>query len=101
MTAKKLAAGRAAKRHKELNVDSIIQCYRENCKSISEKIAVLTKKPRVVNGFKTRLLEINKQSFKLSKHGFKRGVRHVSGAFFVLDRPNYRKAAEFLCGVTV
>jgi len=58
------------------------------------KIAILTEAPHEHNGFRTKLLEINRQNFRLEK----RGVRHVSGTFFKLDRSNFKTAKQFLNG---
>lgn len=64
---------------------------------LPDRIAILTKTSRLVDGYQTRLLEINRESFRLDKYG----LRHSSGAFFALDAENYQRASNFLCGVAI
>ena len=56
------------------------------------KIAILTQKPYELNGFDTKLLVINRQDFRIEKHG----IRQTSGIFFKLDRSNFKVAKQFL-----
>ena len=56
------------------------------------KIAILTEEAHELNGFHTKLLEINRQDFRIEKHG----IRHASGIFFKLDRSNFSVAKQFL-----
>ncbi len=56
------------------------------------KIAILTQKPYELNGFYTKLLVINRQDFRIEKHG----IRHTSGIFFKLDRSNFKVTKQFL-----
>ena len=65
-------------------------CYKSKLSDI--KIAILTKKAYEVNDFYTKLLEINRQDFRIEKHG----VRHASGTFFKLDSSNFKAAKQFL-----
>jgi len=58
------------------------------------RIAVLTKEPHEFDGFYTRLLVINREDFRIEN----RGLRHVSGTFFKLDRSNFKIAKKFLKG---
>jgi len=55
-------------------------------------IAILTKIAYEHNGFYTKLLVINREDFRIEK----RGLRHTSGAFFKLDRSNFKVAKKFL-----
>ena len=56
------------------------------------QIAILTEESHEHNGFHTKLLEINRQDFRIEKHG----VRHASGTFFKLDRSNFKVSKQFL-----
>jgi len=87
--------GRYNAREEKLQLNRIITCLRENCKSIRDEIAVIIESPYLINGYSTKLLLINRISFRIGV----RGIWHVAGMFFELDSKNFAKASEFFYGV--
>ena len=92
MTVKKRAERGNVRQISNKYINSVYP-FSQECKVTPEKISILTKQTCLVNGFKTRVLEINRQNFKLEECGFERGVWHVSGAFFrwtstIIEQPD-------------
>lgn len=94
---KNTAARVQIEQQKDNQVNNKIPHSLLECKPIPDKFAVLTKKPRIMNGLSTKLLVIDRDNFRLALNG----LYHASGAFFKLDRTNYQAAKHFLCSGVV
>ena len=92
----KKEAVRGHERQEKIQTNRIIPRLCKNIKEPAYKAAILAQAPYKVNGYITRLLLIHPQSFRLDRSGWGRGVRHVSGVYFPLDRMNFKTAKQFL-----
>ena len=86
--------GRYNAREEKLQLNRIITCLRENCKSIRDEIAVIIESPYLINGYSTKLLLINRISFRIGV----RGIWHVAGSFLNLIAKTLQKLQSFFMG---